>query len=130
MGGGRARLPLQPSQQRQPGLPRGSAGAPARKGGAGADARSLLAGSAAPGARLCRFVAGELRLLRRVLLGTDQERVVSIAADTRQTEQAPPPTGSSRVDTRRLNALAERVSTAGGEHERIEVDKPATGQLL
>jgi succinate-semialdehyde dehydrogenase / glutarate-semialdehyde dehydrogenase len=65
-----------------------------------------------------------------VFLGPTEERVVSVAAEARQADQLPPPTGSSRVDTRRLDALAERVSTSGGEHERIEVDKPATGQLL
>ncbi len=48
---------------------------------------------------------------------------------TRQ-RQTPPPTGSQRVDTRRLAALAARVTTSAGENESIEVEKPATGQLL
>lgn len=55
---------------------------------------------------------------------------MSVATEPRQADQVPPPTGSPRVDTRRLDALAQRVTTSGGEHERIEVDKPASGQLL
>jgi succinate-semialdehyde dehydrogenase/glutarate-semialdehyde dehydrogenase len=41
-----------------------------------------------------------------------------------------PPTGSKRVDAARLDELARRVTTAGAEREPIEVENPATGQLL
>lgn len=42
-----------------------------------------------------------------------------------------PSTSSRRVDVRRLEALARRVSTTvGGERERLEVEAPATGRLL
>jgi len=44
--------------------------------------------------------------------------------------RAPGPTGSTRVNTARLGALAARVSTAGGEREQLEIENPATGRLL
>jgi succinate-semialdehyde dehydrogenase/glutarate-semialdehyde dehydrogenase len=40
------------------------------------------------------------------------------------------PTGSKRVDAQFLRRLADRVATGGGERERMEVEKPATGELL
>ncbi len=43
---------------------------------------------------------------------------------------APSPTGSHRVPTARLEELAHRVTTTGGERERITVEKPATGEPL
>jgi succinate-semialdehyde dehydrogenase/glutarate-semialdehyde dehydrogenase len=47
-----------------------------------------------------------------------------------ETERAPAPTGSPRVDTHRLQRLAERVTREQSEHEPIEVENPATGKLL
>jgi succinate-semialdehyde dehydrogenase / glutarate-semialdehyde dehydrogenase len=44
--------------------------------------------------------------------------------------RTPARTGSDRIDADRLAALADRVTTAGGEHEPIEVEMPATGELL
>jgi succinate-semialdehyde dehydrogenase / glutarate-semialdehyde dehydrogenase len=44
--------------------------------------------------------------------------------------QAPPATGSKRIDAARLRALAARVAAGDGEHEPIEVDNPATGRPL
>jgi succinate-semialdehyde dehydrogenase/glutarate-semialdehyde dehydrogenase len=41
-----------------------------------------------------------------------------------------PPTGSDRVTSADLAELARRVTTGGCEREPIEVDKPATGELL
>jgi succinate-semialdehyde dehydrogenase / glutarate-semialdehyde dehydrogenase len=56
---------------------------------------------------------------------------MSVASESRQSEERrPAPTWSPRIDTRRLEALAGRVTTAGGEHETMEVDNPATGKLL
>ena len=55
---------------------------------------------------------------------------MSVATDSIRAERSPAPTGSPRIDTARLAELAERVSTAGGERERMEVEKPATGELL
>ena len=43
---------------------------------------------------------------------------------------ATPPTGSRRIDARRLDELADRVATGAGQREPIEVEKPATGELL
>ncbi|HKP88513.1 MAG TPA: succinic semialdehyde dehydrogenase [Thermoleophilaceae bacterium] len=40
------------------------------------------------------------------------------------------PTGSKRVDNAHLEALARRVTTVSGEHEELEVEKPATGEVL
>src|SRR5207237_1625036 len=40
------------------------------------------------------------------------------------------PTGSRRIEISQVQALAERVTTAEGERERIEIERPATGQLL
>lgn len=47
-----------------------------------------------------------------------------------QAPRRPSPTGSPRIDSARLRALAERVSTGAGEREQIEVEQPATGDLL
>jgi succinate-semialdehyde dehydrogenase/glutarate-semialdehyde dehydrogenase len=57
---------------------------------------------------------------------------MSIAEEPRTSERqrAPEPTGSERIDTRRLRELADRVSTAGGEREELEIENPATGRLL
>jgi succinate-semialdehyde dehydrogenase/glutarate-semialdehyde dehydrogenase len=41
-----------------------------------------------------------------------------------------PPTGSPRVDPDRLRRLADRVTTAGGERARMDIDNPSTGALL
>jgi succinate-semialdehyde dehydrogenase / glutarate-semialdehyde dehydrogenase len=49
---------------------------------------------------------------------------------TRRRERAPAPTGSDRIDSRRLRELAGRVTTAGGEREDLEVEAPATGRPL
>jgi succinate-semialdehyde dehydrogenase / glutarate-semialdehyde dehydrogenase len=47
------------------------------------------------------------------------------------TPTRPAPTGSKRIDTARIEALARRVTTTGeGEREQIEIERPATGQLL
>src|SRR5215211_8019406 len=43
---------------------------------------------------------------------------------------APPPTGSERVQASQLAGLAARVPAGAGEREWIEVEKPATGELL
>jgi succinate-semialdehyde dehydrogenase/glutarate-semialdehyde dehydrogenase len=57
---------------------------------------------------------------------------MSVAEQTRTQERtgAPGPTGSTRIDSRRLRELAERVTTSGGGHEGLEVENPATGRLL
>jgi succinate-semialdehyde dehydrogenase/glutarate-semialdehyde dehydrogenase len=39
-------------------------------------------------------------------------------------------TGSKRVSAADLDALARRVTTTGGEHEDLEVENPATGEVL
>jgi succinate-semialdehyde dehydrogenase / glutarate-semialdehyde dehydrogenase len=44
--------------------------------------------------------------------------------------RTPAATGSKRVDHAYLERLAARVTTAGGEREEIEIEKPATGELL
>jgi succinate-semialdehyde dehydrogenase / glutarate-semialdehyde dehydrogenase len=54
---------------------------------------------------------------------------VSVATDSPRAS-ARRPTGSKRVDAARLDRLAGLVTTAGGERERIEVENPATGELL
>jgi succinate-semialdehyde dehydrogenase/glutarate-semialdehyde dehydrogenase len=41
-----------------------------------------------------------------------------------------PPTGSTRVSAADLAALAARVTTDGGAREPLEIENPATGQLL
>jgi succinate-semialdehyde dehydrogenase/glutarate-semialdehyde dehydrogenase len=53
---------------------------------------------------------------------------MSVATETRR--RTPAPTGSKRVDTRRLEQLADRVTRGDGEHEQIEVENPAIGRLL
>lgn len=40
------------------------------------------------------------------------------------------PTGSSWIDSDGLGELARRVTTAGGDHEQIEIENPATGKTL
>ncbi len=55
---------------------------------------------------------------------------MSVATERDQAQRTPPPTGSRRIDARRLVALAERVTTSAGENEPLEVENPATGQLL
>ena len=49
---------------------------------------------------------------------------------TRSAPPAAPPTGSKRIDAKRLAELAGRVTTAGDDRESIEVEKPATGDPL
>ncbi|HTX30779.1 MAG TPA: succinic semialdehyde dehydrogenase [Solirubrobacteraceae bacterium] len=44
--------------------------------------------------------------------------------------RASEPTGSTRIDARRLRELAGRVTTSGGQNEDLEVENPATGRLL
>jgi succinate-semialdehyde dehydrogenase / glutarate-semialdehyde dehydrogenase len=60
--------------------------------------------------------------------------VTAVAGHTRLHGAAPdiagPPTGSDRIDARALAALAARVTTAGGERERLEVENPALGRPL
>src|SRR4051795_7257183 len=46
------------------------------------------------------------------------------------TPTRPAPTGSKRIDTARIEALARRVTTGEGEREPIEIERPATGELL
>jgi succinate-semialdehyde dehydrogenase / glutarate-semialdehyde dehydrogenase len=46
------------------------------------------------------------------------------------TRAAPPATGSQRVGAGRFEALARRVVTGDGGRETIEVERPATGDLL
>src|SRR5436305_7547624 len=55
---------------------------------------------------------------------------MSVVAEREQSEHSLPPTGSRRIDTRRLIGLADQVTTSPGENERIEVENPATGRLL
>jgi succinate-semialdehyde dehydrogenase/glutarate-semialdehyde dehydrogenase len=43
---------------------------------------------------------------------------------------APASTGSKWIDAARLRELAARVTTVDGEHEQIEIENPARGQLL
>ena len=57
--------------------------------------------------------------------------MTATAPTTGETEaRTPPPTGSKRVTTEDLAALARRVTTTGGDREPIEVEKPATGEPL
>jgi succinate-semialdehyde dehydrogenase / glutarate-semialdehyde dehydrogenase len=52
---------------------------------------------------------------------------MSVATET----AAPaPPTGSPRVDAAHPARLAERVTTTGGDRERIEIENPATARVL
>src|SRR3954452_3189122 len=44
--------------------------------------------------------------------------------------RTPPPTGSRRIETAQIQALGARVPPGGGERETIEIERPATGQLL
>ena len=46
--------------------------------------------------------------------------------------RVPEPTGSKRIDGRRLGLLASRVTVArdGGERDELEIENPATGRLL
>jgi succinate-semialdehyde dehydrogenase / glutarate-semialdehyde dehydrogenase len=46
------------------------------------------------------------------------------------TRPAPAPTGSKRVDVATFERLARRVVTGAGEREVMEIQRPATGQLL
>jgi succinate-semialdehyde dehydrogenase/glutarate-semialdehyde dehydrogenase len=56
---------------------------------------------------------------------------MSVATETRQSEQRrPASTGSPRIDIGHLEALARRVTTCGGDNESMEVENPATAQLL
>src|ERR1700760_1440907 len=57
---------------------------------------------------------------------------MSVVEETRERErtQASEPTGSTRIDSRRLRELAARVTTSGGKHEPLEVENPATGRRL
>jgi succinate-semialdehyde dehydrogenase/glutarate-semialdehyde dehydrogenase len=53
---------------------------------------------------------------------------MSVAARRRS---APDPTGSARIDARRLAELAARVTTVrGAERDELEVENPAVGRLL
>jgi succinate-semialdehyde dehydrogenase/glutarate-semialdehyde dehydrogenase len=54
---------------------------------------------------------------------------MAVTTDSTRTDPGPS-TGSKRIDSARLSALADRVTTAGGDRESIEVENPATGQLL
>jgi succinate-semialdehyde dehydrogenase / glutarate-semialdehyde dehydrogenase len=49
---------------------------------------------------------------------------------TSATRPAPAPTGSKRIETAQIEALARRVVTGEGERETIEIERPATGRLL
>jgi succinate-semialdehyde dehydrogenase / glutarate-semialdehyde dehydrogenase len=53
---------------------------------------------------------------------------MSIATTPRPSTTAPP-TGSTRIDTARLEGLARRAA-ATGEREPLEIEKPYTGELL
>jgi succinate-semialdehyde dehydrogenase / glutarate-semialdehyde dehydrogenase len=61
---------------------------------------------------------------------------VTVEADTGVTAEAPArprraaPTGSKRVGPELLERLSARVTTGSGEREPIEVDRPATAELL
>ncbi len=55
---------------------------------------------------------------------------MSTSIEPQQRNTAPAPTGSDRIDTARLRALAGRVTTAGGEREDLEIENPATGRML
>jgi succinate-semialdehyde dehydrogenase/glutarate-semialdehyde dehydrogenase len=46
------------------------------------------------------------------------------------TRAAPGPTGSNRVDLAYLERLANRVTTADRDREEIDIEKPATGEVL
>jgi succinate-semialdehyde dehydrogenase / glutarate-semialdehyde dehydrogenase len=53
-----------------------------------------------------------------------------VTTATRSAPAEAPPTGSKRIDARRLSELAGRVTTADGDRESIEVEKPASGEPL
>jgi succinate-semialdehyde dehydrogenase/glutarate-semialdehyde dehydrogenase len=58
---------------------------------------------------------------------------MSVAAEPRRQDRearSPAPPASARIESQRLRQLAERVTTGPGEHETLEVENPATGQLL
>ncbi len=57
---------------------------------------------------------------------------MSIAEEprTREPGRAPAATGSPRIDSARLDALAARVTTVGADNEDLEVENPAIGRLL
>src|SRR4051794_18804364 len=53
-----------------------------------------------------------------------------MAASATPSRRSAAPTGSRRIETSQIQALAARVTTGEGERETIEVERPATGQLL
>src|SRR3954465_1644033 len=53
-----------------------------------------------------------------------------MAASATSSRRWAAPTGSRRIETTQIQALAGRVTTGDGERETIEVERPATGQLL
>ena len=53
-----------------------------------------------------------------------------MAASATSSRGAAAPTGSRRIETTQIQALAGLVTTGEGERETIEVERPATGQLL
>lgn len=52
---------------------------------------------------------------------------MTTAAEARRSA---PATGSARIGVERLEALARRVITVDGDREQIEIERPATGELL
>src|SRR5947209_3353121 len=131
MGEPRARLSLQPPEQRQPGLPGRPARAAARQGGARPHPRRLRAGASPPGDHRWRTTTQDARLLRHLLHGEAPGAAVTTEAPPRP---APPqrqaPTGSDRVDAAKLAALADRVTHRGEGDEWIEIENPANGTPL
>src|SRR3954464_1298497 len=53
-----------------------------------------------------------------------------MAASATPSRRSAAPPGSGRIETSQIQALAARVTTGEGERETIEVERPATGQLL
>src|SRR3954447_11454683 len=53
-----------------------------------------------------------------------------MAASATPSRRSAAPTGSRRIETSQIQALAARVTAGEGERETIEGERPATGQLL
>src|SRR3954465_6003408 len=53
-----------------------------------------------------------------------------MAASATSSRRWAAPTGSRRIEISQIQALARCVTTGEGERETIEIERPATGQLL
>jgi succinate-semialdehyde dehydrogenase/glutarate-semialdehyde dehydrogenase len=65
-----------------------------------------------------------------MLHGAAAGAIVTTAVEARQPRTPPASTGSDRVDTRALQALAARVTVTDGTHDELEVENPAVGRTL